>query len=65
MRPVGDRLGHTGIELAIEVQEGQAVNHGPDGCRQGVRVGAGKGAQDERADYSAMAGAISESARTL
>jgi NADPH:quinone reductase-like Zn-dependent oxidoreductase len=25
------------------VQEGQAVNHGPDGCRQGVPVGAREG----------------------
>jgi hypothetical protein len=48
--PVGDRLGRRGIELAVEVQEGQAVDHRPEGCRQGVGVELGEGAPDERSD---------------
>jgi predicted RNA-binding protein YlqC (UPF0109 family) len=43
-------LGRRGIELAVEVQEGQTVDHGPEGCRQGVRVDTVEGAPDKRAD---------------
>jgi hypothetical protein len=36
------------------------VNHGPDGCRQRVQIGAGEGAPDERVDVFGDGGARSD-----